>query len=315
MPLITTFAAGSTRGLGQFRRTGGAAGPDFTISPAVSGKTSWSMTTDGNLDLSSHGEWTITASKDFTVTVKMWGGGGASGFAYTSSSTFTETSRMGPGGGGGYTTSVFKFFSGSTYILRVGQGGSRSQTAAGGATYVAGGVGSSLGGAQGAGYSGIFKTSVSQANAILMAGGGGGGADTSYGTNGGAGGGTSGESAPGGAQSGQGGTGSAGGAASIYNSATAGSALTGGVAQNAHTGQNGGGGGGYFGGGGGNVGGGGGGSGRVDTSFAEIVSGSSTTTGSGSTQANSADADCGGAGAGSSTTAKGADGKILLKAI
>jgi hypothetical protein len=315
VPVIASFASGSIRGFGQFRRRGVAAGPDFNISPAVSGKTTWSMSADGNLDLSSHGEWTITPIQDFTVTVKMWGGGGASGYAYTSSSTFTETARMGAGGGGGYTTATFKFLSGSTYILRVGQGGSRSQTAAGGATYVAGGVGSSLGGAQGAGYSGIFKTSVSQANAILMAGGGGGGADTAYGTTGGAGGGDTAGDSGAGFQGGGGGTQSAGGAASIYNSATAGSALTGGVAQNGHTGQNGGGGGGYFGGGGGNVGGGGGGSGRIGSGFSEIVSGASTTTGSGATPGNNSDSDRGSAGTGSSTIDKGSDGKILLKTI
>lgn len=313
MPLITTFAAGSTRGLGQFRSTGVAVGPDFTISPAVSGKTSWSMTTDGNLDLSSHGEWTITASKDFTVTLKMWGGGGASGYSYPGA-PLTETSAMSAGGGGGYSTATFKFFSGSSYILRVGQGGSRVATSSPGATHVAGGVGTTYGGSQGAGYSGIFKTSVSQANAILMAGGGGSGGDANYGGVGGAGGGEIAGGSSG--QAGGGATQSAGGAASIYNGATAGSALTGGVAQNAvFTSSIGGGGGGYFGGGGGNVGGGGGGSGRVNTSFAEIVSSGSTTAGSGATPGNNADADRGTAGTGSSTTAKGADGKILLKAI
>lgn len=132
----------------------------------------------------------------------------------------------------------------------------------------------------GGGYTGIFRTSVSQANALLIAGGGGGGGSSRYadGNWGGGGGGVNGQQGNSpydnrGTSGGGGGTQSAGGSAGATQATigTAGSALTGGYgASNAYGG---GGGGGYYGGGGGGyyetytMAGGGGGSGYVDSSI------------------------------------------------
>ena len=294
--------------LGSFSTAAGTT--DFTISPAVGGVTNWSFATNGDLNLSSYGEWTITMSRTVTVTSKMWGGGGGPGGSYGSS--YPPSANIGPGGGGGYATGTFQLTSGSVYKLRVGQGGARVSSGTNvGATYLKGGVKSVVWGSEGGGYTGIFITSVSQANAYLMAGGGGGGSDTGFATAGGAGGGTTGETPSGGIQGGSGGTQSAGGAASVYNNATAGSALTGGLTGDSGgaSGALGGGGGGYFGGGGGNVGGGGGGSGYFKSG---TVSSATLTAGSGSTPGNNADAARNGSGQGGSGSTNGTDGRAIL---
>jgi hypothetical protein len=292
----------------------------LTLSPTGGGSDiTWDGTANLVLDVSK--EYTVSSSANQAVTVKMWGGGGALGFNYNDD--ITSTSNQGPGGGGGYTTGVIAFTNGGSYIFQVGEGGSRATATSSGATWRAGGlqqINPGKGGTEGAGYSGIFNTSVSQANALLIAGGGGGGSDSSYGSNGGgAGGGTSAGSAAS-AQGGGGASQSSGGVASDYNNATAGSALTGGLAGNASDGSThswlGGGGGGYYGGGGGNVGGGGGGSGYYKTS--SPVSSGLTTAGTNATPGNSGDSLRSGAGQGAYAgygSTKGADGAIILVAI
>lgn len=288
------------------------AGGDFSISPAVNGKSTWSFDGDGNLNLGTDGEWTITAIGSFSAVVKMWGAGGARGYNYNQ--TPSSTANQGPGGGGGYSSALINFTPGQTFILRVGQGGARSTVSSDGATYLAGGISISSvsGGTEGGGYTGVFLSSVTQNNAYLMAGGGGGGAQDTFGAAG-AGGGSSGGSSTAGDQGGGGGSQAAGGTASSYNNATSGAALVGGRAANSPGNANlGGGGGGYFGGGGGNVGGGGGGSGRIGNAAA--VTGGVTTAGTGDTPGNSSDNDRSGAGAGGSATQgnTGADGRLLL---
>lgn len=283
---------------------------DFNISPAVGGVTAWSITANGPLNLSTSGEWTITMVRAAAVNIKMWGGGGGPGGNYTQA--FAPSNQIGPGGGGGFAGGAVTLANGSTYILRVGQGGSRANPGSqSGATYLKGGVNSNVWGSEGGGYTGIFLTSVTQGNAILMAGGGGGGSDTGFATAGGAGGGSTGETPSGGLQSGSGGTQSAGGAATAYNGGTAGSALTGGITGNGKAygpGNLGGGGGGYYGGGGGNVGGGGGGSGFASGA----VTGATLTTGSGGTPGNSGDAVRSGSGTGGTGSTAGTDGRIYI---
>jgi hypothetical protein len=287
----------------------------LTLIPTGGGATiEWDGTT--NLALSSSEEYTVTAGRNASISVKMWGAGGARGMDYNAS--FPNSTDQGPGGGGGNTNGTIAFTSGSTYIFQVGEGGARSGTPISGATWKAGGlpvISGSYGGTEGGGYSGIFSSSVSQANALLIAGGGGGGSDESYSLHGGAGGGASGQDGYENNQGGRGGTQSAGGNPSLYNNATGGSALTGGVAgYGSNHSTLGGGGGGYYGGGGGNVGGGGGGSGYFKPS--SPVSNGSTAVGSSSTPANSSDPLRSGAGDGGSSTqgSTGADGIIVLMA-
>lgn len=288
---------------------GGAA---FTISPSVGGVSDWVMADDGDLNLG-HGQWTITVSDSFSVNIDMWGGGGPGGNPYVASAG----AGGGPGGGGGHTTADVVLNAG-TYTIQVGEKGARNwQGGPASTTYIAGGIRTSWG-TEGAGYTGLFKTSsVTQANAMLMAGGGGGGGDTNYdGSGAGAGGGASGGNAGGYQQSGYGGTQSAGGAASVYNSCVAGSALTGGgsfaIYWYTYSGM-GGGGGGYFGGGGGNVGGGGGGSGYIDTSDSDITN-EVTTAGSNATPGDSGNSRRNGAGQGGAGQSLGTDGRFYMSA-
>ncbi len=56
---------------------GGSVSRIFTISPSFSGKTTWDLSADGDLNLSSaaNGTWTITPQTTFIANVVMWGGG------------------------------------------------------------------------------------------------------------------------------------------------------------------------------------------------------------------------------------------------
>lgn len=196
---------------------------------------------------------------------KLWGAGGGG----------SDGADGGGGGSGGYTTGTYLIPTSSTVKIIVGQGGTA-------------GTGGKGGG--GGGYTGVFLTSVSQGNALFIAGGGGGGCRGGANSNafGGGGGGTTGRTGGvGGSAGGEGGGGtqSAGGAGGNSQTASNGSALQGGYAYGNNSGgaayggggngggdnssyTSGGGGGGYFGGGGGgdNEGGGGGGSGFVHSS-------------------------------------------------
>lgn len=235
----------------------------------------------------------------------IWGAGGGS----STNGTL--------GGGGGYATGYLNLQPGTTYYIVVGTEG--RSTVQNDIASLPGGPGQagpgSSGGGTGGGFSGIFRNSVSQANAIIIAGGGGG---AGPGLIGGGGGGTIGQdgsftasqwyTSPGG----KGGTQAAGGAggSSDYINGGAGSALKGGDAVNGSPlVGGGGGGGGYFGGGAGaagsgNRGAGGGGSGYLHptlvTSQGQLIAGSEVTPG------NSTDSQRGTAG--NSQTA----GKVII---
>ncbi len=142
---------------------------EFTVSPATPlGSTQISMN-NAFSDFASNVEYTLTPNRTFTVGLTLEGAG--SGFLTGNPSL--------PGGRGGKVTGTVKFEEGSTYKLVVGLlgGSADDQTnnggiGAGGTAYV-GDNGDHPGGA-GGGYTGIFKDSVSQSNALLIAGGGGG---------------------------------------------------------------------------------------------------------------------------------------------
>lgn len=208
------------------------------------------------------------------IFVKLWGAGGGAGRA-------GGWNYGADGGGGGHTRGLIPVTPGQTIVVVVGRGG----TTVNGTTQSYGGGGTNANNTDvsyaghGGGYCGIFTTSISQGNALAIAGGGGGGGSSRlwFGNIGGAGGGLVGQrgSSPYDGKftaGGNPGTQSAGGAATsgyTYNG-SAGSALQGGAgAVNTYGG---GGGGGYFGGGGGGysesntMAGGGGGSGFIASS-------------------------------------------------
>ena len=171
-----------------------------------------------------------------SLAVKMWGAG-AGGYANG-------------GGSGGFVSGTVAVSSGDVIKIVVGDGGAQGGNF-GGSNYAGAGTVESWATSPlsyGSGYTGIFTTSVSHANSILIAGGGGSSGSQS-GSSGGAGGGTTGgngEPASGtwGTTRGYGGTQSAGGAGN-----TAGGALQGGNSSGAGNYSHGGGGSGYYGGG------------------------------------------------------------------
>ena len=248
---------------------------DFTISPAVSGQSTWTLAS-GALTLDTAQVYTITPASNMNINAKMWGAGGSTTGNYA-------------GGAGGYASGTIALTGGTSYKIRVG-----SET--GGGT---GGSGA------GGGYSGIFVTSETHGNSVIIAGGGGGGCSRySVDQQPGAGGGASGQAGGwvGGPSAG-GGTQIAGGAGTGTGSraGTDGSALTGGVGNSAGS-YGGGGGSGYYGGGGGasrvggdggNDGMGGGGSGYIGHSS---VSNGVNTAGNLGTPGNSSDSARGTAG-------------------
>jgi len=214
----------------------------------------------------------ITSANSFDISVNpksggnvavkthIWGAGGGAG-----------APSGGNGGAGGFTVGDLTLLQGTTYKFLVGNS---TGTPSDSGTPAGGGGNAGVGG----GYSGVFTTSISQPNAIILAGGGGGagGNDSGDHGNGGGGGGSTGQDANGSpisASDGHGGTQSAGGDAGPGNqgAGTAGTALTGGAG--GPRGTNGGGGGGVAGGNTG-AGGGGGGSGYLHPSL--ITNGTTT---------------------------------------
>lgn len=263
---------------------------DLYITPAVGGINYWSFAVHGNLALRSYtsNSYNIQFAANRSKTVKMWGAGGDGG------------------GSGGYSTGTVNFTTGVTYIVQAGVGGANAGPGSGS------GAGSNY---RGGGYAGIFRNSVSQGNAVMIAGGGGGGfpsiGGSGSGTGGGGGGsnGGAGQNSPntergstaggGGSQGGGGSAGSSPGGGSQSGSALAGGVGGSGAGSYPNYSGGGGGGGGWFGGGGGGGGnddgntsraasGGGGGSGYINGSY---VSGGST-----SSFTDSGDSDRAGAG-------------------
>ena len=294
------------------------ASPVLGISPAVNGKSTWNLETDGPLVLATAGAYTITAANGVAVYLKAWGGAGGGGMDSATNCPAAQVGGAGGYAGGDYT------FQADTYVVWVGGGGNHGTDASapfGGAGKAMTAQNGQIPGS-GGGLSGMFKGSVAQANAILVAGGGGGGA-------GAAGGGAeqTGIDSVGNGTPGKGATALAGGAGgdsgSSYGVGHPGTALQGGsYPSNGYSG--GGGGGGYFGGGSGGrnnymgeSGGGGSNYAAASVSNAQLLAGNY------STPANSADADRGSAGqpapgttttGGSTTLCSGAPGKFIIRA-
>ena len=123
-----------------------AAGRILVLSPSVSGITNWNLDSDGPLSLSTAGTWTMTPASSFNVNIKVWGAG--------------ATSAQYNAGAGGAAVGILAMTGSTAYVARVGSttgGGSTNSSAT-----------------RGAGYSGVFVTSETFANAKIIAGGGGG---------------------------------------------------------------------------------------------------------------------------------------------
>ena len=301
---MAPFKSTQSFSVGTFLRTfrnRDAVGPAALNSPVRTGRASailnvptgvdasgtYNLSTSGRLLLASTGTYDISlsdaSSADISLKVHIWGAGGGAG---------SPVGGPGGGGAGGFTVGDYSLVAGTTYKYVVGSSDGNpsnpGQPSAQPDNYSFGG-----------GYSGIFTTSVSQGNAIMMAGGGGGTGGNDGGTMGSGGGGGGATAQPGYSPDptahqarGNGGTQSAGGDGGTgSNPAPAGSALQGGTGgvRGGSGAAGGGGGSGYFGGGGGagqtsinsGGGGGGGGSGYLHPS---LVTNGTTTTASNSTR-------------------------------
>jgi len=278
------------------------------------------ITTDGLYTIQ-----TFYSSENFTPTfsgdinVYAWGAGGAGG-------TVGGWGYGAAGGAGGAANGIVSVTSGQEYSIVVGGGGVVNSTtsAVGGGGAASNNNNDNRYSGGGGGYSGLFLNSVSQANALLIAGGAGGGGSSRAGTGnaGGAGGGTSGQVgySPYNSKSAYGGnpgTQSAAGANSSCDNISGGGgqgALLGGVTR-CHS-YGGGGGGGYFGGSGGGysesntMGGGGGGSGYFNPSY---VSSATLTSGVGTTVADSSNSLRGTAGTAGIVAGNGKSGIVVVK--
>lgn len=220
--------------------------------------------------------WLGSSYKSNPIIVQLWGAGGGGG-------TPGGWSYGAEGGGGGYTYAEIDSskLTGQTLILQVGEGGLVNGTRM---SFGGGGEANRTGsdnryGSNGGGYTGLFLNSVSQANALVIAGGGGGGGSSRAGTGnyGGAGGGESGQDGNSPYDNktgfrGTGGTQTTAGSCSSQANSYAARELEGGTAGT--NGYGGAGGGGYYGGGAGGysesntMGGGGGGSGYINLLYA-----------------------------------------------
>jgi hypothetical protein len=123
--------------------------------------------------------YTITFDTDVSLNILLKGGDGGGGYQYNQTSQ-----ALGPlGGGGAWAYSQFNFTKNTQYKLLIGGGGLTRgpQTTPGDYVNGGGGLAGNLGfGGQGGGYSGLFNTSVTHGNSLLVAAGGGGGAYEVY---------------------------------------------------------------------------------------------------------------------------------------
>lgn len=156
---------------------------------------------------------TFTVPEGVTsLRVKMWGPGGGSG----------NYAGANGGGPGGFSSGILSVTPGEVLQLVVGSGGEHPVSATGNGGlggWPGGGFGArgDASGAGGGGFTGIFNTSMTQDNALIIAGGGGGATGYSGGNSAGAGGGLTAGGGVG--TNGRGGTQSAGGADGNNNAA------------------------------------------------------------------------------------------------
>ena len=193
----------------------------FDVLPALpDGSTTFTLSgdkgTDNFTNFASNTSYKIIPRGTFTSTIILKGAAGGS------------DSALLYGGNGGGVKGTVKFEKGSEYFLLLGKEGSFEDAVVnsggignGGTAYGGNdtGTGIQASGGAGGGFSGLFKQNVTQANALLVAGGGGGAANGQTGGNGGgsgsSGAGTDGTSSGSNTSGGKGGSLTAGGDAGI----------------------------------------------------------------------------------------------------
>jgi hypothetical protein len=178
VPTDSDVAACTTSNLGTLRYH--VANDEVQACHALGGTPAWVVVSTGCSPGSetftyTGGAQTFTVPQGCgTVRVKVWGAGGAGGY--------NGGAGVRSGGPGGFTTADVQVTGGEALTIVVGQAGQRNTSTSvgtdapaaygGGGAPESGGFFCAVGG--GGGYSGIFRGSVSTANALVIAGGGGG---------------------------------------------------------------------------------------------------------------------------------------------
>lgn len=221
----------------------------LSFSTAPNGLTEVIFDANTPLVVDDAGIYIFTPTTDITADLKLWGAAGGSMYNNAGNPTATQC-----GGAGGMVTGQITLVKDQSYVLWVGEGGNHYVDAVaplcgGGA---AGKTQSTAYTGAGGGLTGLFKTSATIANALLIAGAGGGGGSAGTGSGAGAGGypsGQAGNSSSSSSTGGGGGTQTTGGTVSSgsFGTSEAGSALQGGNGAVSYSG--GAGGAGYYGGG------------------------------------------------------------------
>ncbi|KVP75433.1 hypothetical protein WJ96_06905 [Burkholderia ubonensis] len=177
--------AGATKVGNTLTITGAGVQRVLTLNPAINGKTSWNLDTDGPLVMPGPLGATITPQSSMTFTVKLWGAGGGGGGM--------DAAATGPGvgGGGAYLSGYYKATKNAPLSVVVGGGGAGGYTSTGpygggtggwqggGNGGPAGAVGSSGGGGGGGGLTALLRASDNARIACAGGGGGGGGGGNS----------------------------------------------------------------------------------------------------------------------------------------
>ena len=158
----------------------------LALSPAVGGKSSWNLDTDGPLRLAAAGTYTVVPQTSMTFSTKLWGAGGGGG------SQDAAPYYSGLGGGGGYVGGTYQAAKSVTLTFNVGGGGAAATSGGG----VGGGAGGWNGGGRGGnaglqgssggggGGGGLTEMVVGSTEIACAGGGGGGGGDGNTSTNG-----------------------------------------------------------------------------------------------------------------------------------
>ena len=127
-------------------------------------------------------QYTLTTDRDITVRFRLEGAAGGSSLIWPDQG----------GGRGGLSVGTITLLEGESYILNVAERGRGVWLATGSGGWPGGGDGGFAWNGGGGGYTGLFLSSVSQENSLLIAGGGGGSSTGSVGSIGGNGGGLTG---------------------------------------------------------------------------------------------------------------------------
>jgi hypothetical protein len=182
-----TPTASASRAVNTLAITAAGVQRVLALNPAVSGKTSWNLDTDGPLRLAAAGTYTVVPATSMTISTKLWGGGGGGGGA--DATPFYS----GVGGGAGYVGGTYVAAKSVSMTFNVGGAGGLGlsgvgSTGGGAGGWNGGGNGGNAGltgsSGGGGGGGGLTELVVNGSEIACAGGGGGGGGDGNVATNG-----------------------------------------------------------------------------------------------------------------------------------